>query len=180
MSLESIRELYDYHRWANRRLFDVAAELGPEATERPVGAQFSVPTLQGMFAHLYAADWIWLSRWTGTSPTRLPTGADFPTLADVRESWDRLEAEQRAFITGLVAPDLNRVVEYRSTDGKPFRLPLWALLQHVPNHATHHRSEIATMLTMLSDSPPDTGIVTYHVLTSGHSLAEASRPRRLQ
>ena len=32
---------------------------------------------------------------------------------------------------------------------------------HVPNHATHHRSEIATMLTMASGSPPDTGINSY-------------------
>ena len=28
MSVELIRGLYDYHRWANRQLFDVAAGLG--------------------------------------------------------------------------------------------------------------------------------------------------------
>jgi uncharacterized damage-inducible protein DinB len=44
---------------------------------------------------------------------------------------------------------------------------LWPLLQHVANHATHHRSEVATMLTMLSGSPPDTGIATYRLLVSG-------------
>jgi uncharacterized damage-inducible protein DinB len=37
----------------------------------------------------------------------------------------------------------------------------------VPNHATHHRSEIATMLTMISGSPPDTGINTFIVATTG-------------
>jgi uncharacterized damage-inducible protein DinB len=31
----------------------------------------------------------------------------------------------------------------------------------VVNHATHHRSEIATMITLISGSPPDTGIATY-------------------
>ena len=31
MSVELIRELYDYHRWANRRLFDVAAGLDASA-----------------------------------------------------------------------------------------------------------------------------------------------------
>ena len=45
--------------------------------------------------------------------------------------------------------------------GEAFRRPLGLLLLHVPNHATHHRSEIATMLTMASGSPPDTGINTY-------------------
>jgi uncharacterized damage-inducible protein DinB len=33
MSVELIRELYDYHRWANRRLFDVAAGLGGASTK---------------------------------------------------------------------------------------------------------------------------------------------------
>jgi uncharacterized damage-inducible protein DinB len=33
----------------------------------------------------------------------------------------------------------------------------------VVNHATHHRSEVATMLTIISGSPPDTGINTYRV-----------------
>ena len=56
-SLELIRGLYDYHWWANRRLFDVAAALGPDAT-REVGRQFSFPTIKGMLAHIYAADWI--------------------------------------------------------------------------------------------------------------------------
>jgi uncharacterized damage-inducible protein DinB len=31
----------------------------------------------------------------------------------------------------------------------------------VVNHATHHRSEAATMITLISGSPPDTGIATY-------------------
>ena len=40
-------------------------------------------------------------------------------------------------------------------------MALGALLLHVANHATHHRSEIATMITLISGSPPDTGINTY-------------------
>ena len=38
------------------------------------------------------------------------------------------------------------------------------LLQHVVNHATHHRSEVATMITLASGSPPDTGINTYRTV----------------
>jgi uncharacterized damage-inducible protein DinB len=40
-------------------------------------------------------------------------------------------------------------------------------LTHVVTHGNHHRSEIATMLTMLSGSPPDTGIVTWHRTVTG-------------
>ncbi len=160
MSIETIRGLYDYHRWANRRLFDVAAALGEDLASREVGKQFSFPTIKRMFGHLYGADWIWLSRWKGVSPTKLP-GAEFATLASIRTPWDDLEREQQAFVEALTPPDLARGVEYKNTEGKSFRVTLWPLLQHVPNHATHHRSEIATMITMISGSPPDTGINTY-------------------
>jgi len=68
MSVELIRELYDYHRWANRRLFGIASDLGDEVILRDMGKHWSFPTIKGMFAHLYGADRIWLSRWTGASP----------------------------------------------------------------------------------------------------------------
>jgi uncharacterized damage-inducible protein DinB len=155
-----IRDLYAYHRWANRRLFDEAATLGADV-DRSVGTQFSVPTIKGMLAHLYAADWIWLTRWKGTSPTRLPTGEDFPTLVELRARWDDLEREQQAFVDALGDADLSRAVDFQDTAGKSHRLPLGGLLQHVANHGTHHRSEVATMLTMLRGSPPGTDLVVY-------------------
>jgi len=39
----------------------------------------------------------------------------------------------------------------------------------VANHATHHRSEIATMITLLSASPPDTGINTWILKHTGQA-----------
>lgn len=160
MSIELIRGLYDYHRWANRRLFDVASGLG-DAVTRDMGKHWSVPSLKAMFAHLYSADAIWLARWKGTSPTRMVGDGDFAGMADIRAKWDVLETEQRAFVDGLGEPDLARPVTYKNTSGDPFTVPLGPLLQHVANHATHHRSEVATMITLISGSPPDTGISTY-------------------
>ena len=165
-ALDLIRGLYEYHRWANRRLFDVAAGLGEEVAGREVGAQFSFPTVRRMLAHIYGADWVWLARWKGTSPTALP-GADIATLAALRSRWDTTEAEQRAFVEGLAPDDLARSIEYRNTEGKPFRGVLGTLLQHVANHATHHRSEVATMLTMLSGSPPPTDLSVHHLIRTG-------------
>ncbi len=167
-STELIRGLYDYHWWANRRLFDVAAGLGEEVAAREAGKQFSFPTLRRMLAHIYGADWVWLQRWIGTSPspTKLP-GDEIPSLGVLRARWDALEREQRAFIQGLTVTDLTRVVTYRNTAGREFRLALGPLLQHVANHATHHRSELATMLTVSSVSPPPTDLVVYHLLQTG-------------
>ena len=160
MAIELIRELYDYHQWANRRLYDVTAALGDEVAARGTGKHFSAPTLRGMFAHIYSNDWEWLQIWKRQSPTPAP-GENAETLAELRRWWDEVEYEQRSFIGTLDDARIGRVVETNS--GKTFGM----LVLHVPNHATHHRSEIATMLTMVSGSPPDTGINSYYRAKAG-------------
>ena len=162
MELELIRGIWGYHWWGNGKLFDEAAALGEETAGKEVGRQFSFPTLKGMLAHIYGADRIWLARWKGESPVKLYGDADFASLAVLRTSWDALEAEQRAFVTSLGTADLERTLDYKATDGKPFAQPLWQMLQHVVNHATHHRSEIATMVTMTKGSPPPTDMVLFY------------------
>ena len=163
-----IHDLYEYHRWANRTLFDFAVALGEDLCAHDVGAQFSHPRVTRMFGHLYGADWLWLSRWQGTSPTTQP-GAELTTMAAVRARWEPLEAEQKAFVDSLGDVDMGRALSYKNTEGKAFTAPLGALLQHVVNHATHHRSEIATMVTMLRGSPPDTGMNTWVLTRTGQS-----------
>lgn len=168
MSIDLVRDLYDYHRWANHRLFDETLKRGEDAVERDLGTHWSFPSVRRMFAHIYGADWLWLSRWKGTSPTSLP-GADITSMTALRQRWDPLEAEQQAFVDGLGDADLARIIEYKNTEGKPFRAPLGQLLPHVVNHATHHRSEIATMLTIISGSPRDTGMNTWSLVRSGQA-----------
>jgi len=163
-STELIGSLYAYHRWANRRLFDVAAALGDAPLARDMGAHWSVPNVKGMFAHLCSADSLWLARWRGASPTRMITGADFATFAEIRPVWDAVEAEQQVYIEALTEADLGRIVSYKTPDGVALSVPLGPSLQHVANHATHHRSEVATMITLISGSPPDTGINTYRTM----------------
>jgi uncharacterized damage-inducible protein DinB len=169
-----IRHLYDYHWWANRRLFEVAFALGEETCRRDVGKQFSFPTLKGMLAHVYGADRIWFDRFAGAPPRRLPNDSDFASMADLRARWDDLEKTQRTFLERLTPAELSRTIEYTSAlfQNRPLALPLGGLLQHVANHATHHRSEAATMLTMLSGSPPGTDFVVYQLITAGQIAPE--------
>ena len=158
--LELIRGIWGYHWWGNRKHFDEVAALGEHAARKEVGKQFSFPTLRAMFGHIYGADWLWLQRFKGVSPTSVP-GGEFATLEAVRQAWDALEVEQRAYVEGLTPADLGRVVSFKNTQGVQGQAALGPLLQHVVNHATHHRSEAATMITLISGSPPDTGLATY-------------------
>ena len=166
MSVALVREYWAYHHWANRKLFEVTAALGEEVAGRPVGTQFSEPTLRAMLAHIYGAEWFWLETWRGCPPAVVrgdPTyGLVIRTLGGLRRWWDDLEAEQRRFLDDLVETDLARPLDGTTPEGRTYSRPLGMLLLHVPTHAAHHRSELATMLTMVSGSPPDTGINSYY------------------
>lgn len=162
-----VRELYAYDRWANRRLFDVVAGLPAGEAEQPMGSQWSAPTLKGILAHILGAEVIWLARFKGESPTTILGDADFPDLASLRARWDAAEEDLRLFVEALDEAALRRLVNYQDTRGGAFTLPLGVLLQHVANHSTHHRSELATMLTVVQGSPPGTDLVLYHLIVSG-------------
>ena len=168
MSLAAVRTLYDHHWWANRTLLDVTAKLGEAKAAQEIGTQFSEPSLKRMFFHVFGVDSLWLARWQGVSPTAIPEEPS--TLAELGERWVALEREQTTFLDGLRDADFDRVIGYRLLSGKAYRQPLGLLLHHVTDHGTHHRSEIATMLTMTSGSPPGTGLARFIALRSGQDL----------
>ncbi len=70
MSPEEIRVLYDYNAWANRRSLSAAAALTPEQFTKPMGSSFS--SVRDTLAHIFGAEWIWLERFQGRSPSSLP------------------------------------------------------------------------------------------------------------
>jgi uncharacterized damage-inducible protein DinB len=157
--MDEIRDLYAYNRWANRRVLDAAARLSPEELSRDLGSSF--PSVRETLAHVLAGEWIWLTRWRGSSPPGLPESWDLSSLEVVRAQWAEVEADQRAFVEGLDEAALDRVVAYRDTRGDPYENPLGQLLRHVVNHSTYHRGQVVTMLRQLGADAVATDYVVY-------------------
>jgi uncharacterized damage-inducible protein DinB len=105
--------------------------------------------------------WVWLSRWQGNSPTTMFDSTDFPDVAALRSQWFEVEQETQQFLSGLKPADLDNVIAYTSTEGRPFAFPLWQLLLHQVNHATQHRSEVAMQLSSFGFSPGWLDLVKY-------------------
>ena len=151
-------ELYRYHRWANARTLDAVSGLSPDDFARELGGSFG--SVRGTLAHMLGAEWVWLSRWRGTSPDGFPDW-DVSTLDALRKRWRSLEADQTDFLEELTPEALDAPVTYRNTSGRTFTDPLAGLLRHVVNHATYHRGQVTTFLRMLDHAAPATDLVLF-------------------
>jgi uncharacterized damage-inducible protein DinB len=159
MDLESIRELYEYNRWANARSLEASAAVSAADFTKEVGGSFA--SLRGTLAHMYGAEWIWLERWKGISPPKLPFPLDFPDVESIRSRWEVVERERREFLEALDPDRLAEVIPYVNLQGQPFAYPLRRMLQHVVNHGTYHRGQITTLLRQLGATPLATDLLLY-------------------
>jgi uncharacterized damage-inducible protein DinB len=167
MLLDVIRSLYQYNVWANHRVLLAASELTPEQFLAQAGSSY--PSIRDTLIHTMSAEWIWLSRWKGTSPSAMFDVTDFPKLQSIQTRWETIEVETQLFIDQLNPLQLGKVVSYVNTRGEKWSYPLWQQMIHQVNHATQHRSEVAVMLSDFGCSPGDLDYLVYQdeLLPSG-------------
>lgn len=160
MDVEGIRGLYDYDRWVSARLLAVAERLPPERTRQPFGGSFD--SIHNTLGHILGAQITWLSRWRGVSPRRVIAGGDFADLAALHDRWAAHQRDLDAFLADLTAEQLAAPLAYTNTAGVPHAYPLRQQMLHVVNHGTHHRAELADMLTRSGSPPPPTDLLVYY------------------
>jgi uncharacterized damage-inducible protein DinB len=152
MDLQDVHTLIDFHYWARDRMLDAVEPLTAEQFTRNLGSSFG--SVRDTVAHIYAAEWIWLCRWQGESPTGLPSPDIFPDVATARAKWREHEATLRGFFENVDREGINRVIEFKTSAGTAMAFVLWQMLQHVVNHASYHRGQVTTLLRQLGAAPP--------------------------
>jgi uncharacterized damage-inducible protein DinB len=163
MDLTTINELYKYSWWANARSLEAASMVSLEDFTKEIGGSFL--SLRGTLAHLYGAEWVWLERWRGTSPSSLPSALDLPDVETIRSRWERVERGQRDFLEGLDPARLAEPLTYTNFQGERWTYSLWKILAHVVNHSSYHRGQVATLLRQLGKAPLSTDLLLYYDLT---------------
>jgi uncharacterized damage-inducible protein DinB len=159
MTIDEAIELFSYASWATARTCRAAEALTDE--QREAVAPSSFPSLTATLAHLVSAEWIWLRRWLGDSPTSLPPWTERPTFQAVTAQLAAIEAERATWLATQTDADLTRVISYHALDGQPFAHPLGKLMRHVVNHSTYHRGQMATQLRQLGQTPPNTDFTRF-------------------
>jgi uncharacterized damage-inducible protein DinB len=158
MNKDDIQLLFECDRWANNRVLQSASKLKDEQFICDLGGSFR--SVRDTLLHIIAGEWGWLSYWKEPSHgpafvTDLKKRRDamfdpngFPNVAEVQLKWAEVEKEQIEFVNRLTDEALNKILPFRKTQVK-----LVHLMQHLANHSTYHRGQVATMMRQLGAEP---------------------------
>jgi uncharacterized damage-inducible protein DinB len=160
MNVDDFRLLYDFNAWANHRTLEACATLTPEQFTRDLGSSFS--SVRDTLAHNYGAQWAWLERWHGRTPTGMPPASEFPDIDTARRRYVEIDRNLVDYVASLTAEDVQRVIYYRNLAGETHARPLWQMLQHVANHSTYHRGQITTLLRQLGAKAVGTDMIIFY------------------
>jgi uncharacterized damage-inducible protein DinB len=158
MTKDDIQILYEYDRWATTRVLSAASRLSPEQFTRDLGGSFR--SVRDTLVHIIGGEWSWLTYWK--QPSHSPAfladlwdrhdalfSADaFPNLAAVRLKWAEVEKESADFVNSVTEEALEKMLPFRTT-----QLSLAYLMQHLVNHSTYHRGQVAVMMRQLDAKP---------------------------
>jgi uncharacterized damage-inducible protein DinB len=158
-------QLYEYNAWANRHALHAAETLTPEQFLEQQGHSWG--SVRSVLVHIMAAEWIWLMRWGGESPKSLFDFDMYQTVEQIRARWEPIQRDLSEFVGAQTADTLARLVDYKNTSGKSFRLPLWQLMAHVANHSNHHRGELAAMYAQMDIPHREDDLYYYFLIQSG-------------
>jgi uncharacterized damage-inducible protein DinB len=174
MNKDDIQLLYEYNRWANHRVLQAASTLSDEQFTRDLGGAFH--SLRDTLVHIVAGEWGWLEYWSEPVPndafhadldTRLAAIFNpnaFPNVSAVQSKWAEVKKQQIEFVNRTTNESLERMIPFRTK-----RVRLGHLMQHLANHSTYHRGQVALMMRQLNAVPLATNL--HEFLLDGHRAA---------
>jgi len=72
-----------------------------------------------------------------------------------------VENEQQAFLENLNDELLNTRVSYENLEGHRWEYSLAHMMQHVVNHSSYHRGQVAAFLRQLGQTPSATDLLVF-------------------
>ncbi len=157
-------ELYEYHVWANRIVFDHLRKLPEDVWNKDITSVF--PSVSSLMSHIYAVDTMWLSVMRERSSfdearalvMRLLEESNMENLEGMEKRFNETESEYREFLNTC---EPEKIISLEHPVFGPVNTPLSKLVQHVVNHGTYHRGNLTAMLRQLGHKGVPTDYVFY-------------------
>ena len=146
MDVATFRDLFDYHRWANARVWDRLSALDDERFTRDL--DYSVGSLHTQTLHTIVVEWWWIGLMrSGENVFR--SHDEFPDRDAIAVFRSETDTRTARYVATLTSDDLGRRI--RADHWGPERGAVTirdALLQLV-NHSTDHRAQTLAGLRRL-------------------------------
>jgi uncharacterized damage-inducible protein DinB len=138
-----------YNEWMNARMYALCASMPDTELRKDRGAFFK--SIYGTLNHIACVDLTFLSRFTGDPIVVPEPGADlYGTFGSLRTERAALDQRLLVWSESLSPAWLAESLTYASKiDGKTRTVPKWALVTQMFNHQTHHRGQVATLLSQM-------------------------------
>jgi uncharacterized damage-inducible protein DinB len=153
-TLAHYAHLLAYDTWANERAI-ASLESIPQASR--TGDVYA--RAMGLVPHVLLARRVWLWRIRGEAYERVPDWFPMTSAAETRAMATEVDAAWQGFLAGLTLADLDREVGYTASSGDSFVSTIGEILDHVFNHGTYHRGQIARLVTELGGSRAETDLI---------------------
>lgn len=123
------------------------------------------PNTINIFAHMLAAEKMWLSR--------LELGMKAPLVEKLSELWQGKTLDQCAdelkdvtehwmrYLTGCSAEDFSKEISYINVKGQAVSKPLYDILTQVMFHSAYHRGQIAILTGKKETEAPPTDYIFF-------------------
>jgi len=154
-----VRTLYAYNLWANRRVLKTSRFLQWPDFIRDIGASHG--SIRGTLVHILWGEWLWLRRWQGESPRQVFAAEEFSEWMALECRWSALEQEQNVFLENLTDARLSMRVSYENLQGVRWEYSLAEMMQHLVNHSSYHRGQVAVLLRQLGQKPLTTDFLVF-------------------
>lgn len=150
-----------YNLWQNESLLGAAGTLSQAEREKERGAFFG--SIQQTLSHIFWADTVWLSRFTGTPA---PHQGGIPESVRLIGDWETFLHDRKAFDHRIlqwaqdVAPEWfeGDLSWFSGAVGREITKPRKTVVIQLFNHQTHHRGQIHAMLTSAGVKPEATDV----------------------
>jgi len=153
MNPEALLFVVGYHIRSNERILATTAALSDDEFRRKANLDYE--SAYETLLHMLIVDWSWREFCIGNDDDdSYPDGWPFPDLATITAFWAEEHARLMAYVRSIDAATLDELLTW-DAEGVQVSHPRWAILVHVVNHGTQHRSELARYLTECGHSPGD-------------------------
>lgn len=156
---------YNYHRWANNRIFGHLKSLPEDVYHQEIKSIFS--SIQEVLAHMYLVDGMWLSVMSGDSFSKTmeiinelnEKDASRRNLKGMQHLHEEIYALYQEFLN--THDDLDKNISIEHPEYGKLETPVSDLVKHVVNHGTYHRGNITAMLRQQGHAGIPTDYIFY-------------------